>query len=74
MLQIMFACAQTGRFVPTGIETDLETFVALPEVLSISKCAACGRSHYWTKSETWIADSQRRCDSALPAETFLPRQ
>ena len=74
MLQIMFACAQTGQFVHTGIETDLDTFVALPEVLSMSKCPACGRSHYWTKSETWISDSLRRCGSALPAETFLPRQ
>ncbi len=25
MLQILFACARTGQFVPTGIETDLDT-------------------------------------------------
>jgi hypothetical protein len=74
MLQIMFACAQTGQFVATGIETDLDTFVALPEVLSLSKCSACGRTHYWTKSETWISDSLRRCVSTLPAQTVLPRQ
>jgi hypothetical protein len=74
MLHILFACAQTGQFVSTGIETDFETFAALPEVLSMSKCPACARSHYWTKSETWISDSLRRCGSALPAQTFLPRQ
>jgi hypothetical protein len=34
MLQIMFACVRTGQFVSTGIETDLDTFLALPEVLS----------------------------------------
>jgi hypothetical protein len=73
MLQIMFACAHTGQFVPTGIETDIDTFVALPEVLSLSKCPACGRSHYWTKSETWISDSLRRSRSVLPAQTILPR-
>jgi hypothetical protein len=73
MLQIMFACARTGQFVATGIETDLDTFVALPEVLSMSRCSACGRSHYWTKSETWISDSVRRRASALPAQTVLPR-
>ena len=28
MLQILFACARTGQFVPTGIETDLDTFIA----------------------------------------------
>ena len=26
MLQIMFVCARTSQFVPTGIETDLDTF------------------------------------------------
>jgi hypothetical protein len=33
VLQVLFACARTGQFVPTGIETDLDTFIALPEVL-----------------------------------------
>ena len=73
MLQIMFVCARTGQFVPTGIETDLDTFMALPEVLSLSRCPACGRSHYWTKSETWISDSLRKCPAALPADAILPR-
>jgi len=73
MLHIMFACARTGRFVPTGIETDLDTFLALPEVLSLSQCSACGRSHYWTKCETWISDSLGKCLAALPADTVLPR-
>jgi hypothetical protein len=73
MLQIMFACARTGQFVPTGIETDLDTFMTLPEVLSLSRCSACGRSHYWTKSETWISGSLRTCSAALPADAILPR-
>jgi hypothetical protein len=73
MLQILFACARTGQFVPTGIETDLDTFIALPEVLSLSQCPACGRSHYWTKSETWISDSLRKCLPALPANSYRIR-
>jgi hypothetical protein len=73
MLQIMFACARTGQFVPTGIETDLDTFLALPEVLSLSQCSACGCSHYRTKSETWISSSLSKCLAALPAGTVLPR-
>ena len=36
MLQIMLACTRTGQFVTTGIETDLDTFIALPEALSRS--------------------------------------
>jgi hypothetical protein len=27
----MLACTRTGQFVTTGIETDLDTFIALPE-------------------------------------------
>jgi hypothetical protein len=33
MLQIMIACRRTGQFVPAGIETDIDTFIALPEAL-----------------------------------------
>jgi hypothetical protein len=73
MLQILFACTRTGQFVPTGIETDLDTFIALPEVLSLSQCPACGRSQYWTKSETWISDSLRKCLTALPADSYRIR-
>ena len=68
MLQILFACARTGQFVPTGIETDLDTFIALPEVLSLSQCPACGHSHYWTKSETWICNAGHSSRALLPAE------
>jgi hypothetical protein len=50
MLQIMLTCTRTGKFVPTGIETDIDTFIALPEVLSLTRCPACGGNHYWTKS------------------------
>lgn len=71
MLQILFACARTGQFVPTGIETDLDTFIALPEVLSVSECPACGHSHYWTKNETWISGSLRKCSAPLPADSVL---
>ena len=36
MLQIMIACRRTGQFVPAGIETDIDTFIALPEALSLT--------------------------------------
>jgi hypothetical protein len=68
MLHIMVVCARTGTFVSTGIETDLETFAALPETLSVTNCPACGKAHYWTKSETWICQG----DSKLQADV-LPR-
>ena len=46
MLQIMIACRRTGQFVPAGIETDIDTFIALPEALSLTRCPACGGNHY----------------------------
>jgi hypothetical protein len=42
MLQVMIACRRTGQFVPVGIETDIDTFIALPEALSLTQCPACG--------------------------------
>jgi hypothetical protein len=69
MLQIMLACTRTGQFVPTGIETDLDTFIALPEgALSLTWCPACGGNHYWTKSQTWICDTGCSSRALLPAE------
>ena len=68
MLQIMLACSRTGKFIPTGIETDIDTFIALPEVLSLTRCPACGGNHYWTKSQTWICNAGRSSRALLPAE------
>ena len=58
MLQIMIACKRTGQFVPAGIETDIDTFMALPEALSLTRCPACGGNHYWTRSQTWICNTE----------------
>jgi hypothetical protein len=68
MLQIMLACTHTGQFVPTGIETDVDTFMALPEVLSLTRCSACGGNHYWTKAQTWIRSTDCSSPALLPAE------
>src|SRR6266566_6109139 len=68
MLQIMIACRRTGRFVPVGIETDIDTFIALPEALSLTRCPACGGNHYWTKSQTWICNVESSLRALLPAE------
>ena len=68
MLQIMIACKRTGQFVPAGIETDIDTFIALPEALSLTRCPACGGNHYWTKSQTWICTVESSLRALLPAE------
>jgi hypothetical protein len=72
MLQIMIACRRTGQFVPAGIETDIDTFIALPEALSLTRCPACGGNHYWTKSQTWICNTASSLRALLPAEVVGP--
>ena len=68
MLQIVIACTRNGQFIPTGIETDIDTFIALPEALSLTRCLACGGNHYWTKSQTWICNTESSSRALLPAE------
>jgi hypothetical protein len=68
MLQIMLTCARTGQFVSTGIETDLETFITLPDVVSQLRCPACAGTHFWTKRETWLCRGEGAARSSLPAE------
>jgi hypothetical protein len=71
MLQIMIACRRTGQFVPAGIETDIDTFIALPESLSLTRCPACGGNHYWTKSQTWICNVESSLRALLPADAIV---
>ena len=52
---VMITCPQTGRAVPTGIETDAKTFSQLPDVVSKSKCPECGLVHVWWTREAWLA-------------------
>ena len=79
MLQIVIACTRNGQFVPTGIETDVDTFIALPEALSLTRCPACGGNHYWTKSQAWICNifiagttACRGCRRPLAIAAWLP--
>jgi hypothetical protein len=52
---VMITCPNTGRAVPTGIETDQRGFDELPDALSKSKCPHCGAVHVWWTREAWLA-------------------
>jgi hypothetical protein len=39
---VMITCPNTGRAVPTGIETDALSFASLPDVPTQTKCPVCG--------------------------------
>jgi hypothetical protein len=48
---VAIRCPRTGKLVPTGIETDQETFETLPNVrATLGRCPACGENHAWTPS------------------------
>lgn len=66
---VMITCPDTGRPVPTGIETDPASFAKLPDALSRTKCPLCGGEHVWWTREAWLA-----ADGGTNAATIIVRQ
>jgi hypothetical protein len=56
MAIVMISCPNTGRDVPTGIETDPSSFENFGATARI-QCPACGRIHAWSKTNAWLAGS-----------------
>ena len=56
MAMVMISCPNTGRDVPTGIETDPSSFESFGAAAPIH-CPACGRHHAWSKTNAWLAGS-----------------
>ena len=46
---ITIQCPRTGLRASTGIETDRESFEAMPMVHSTMHCWVCGAEHVWSK-------------------------
>jgi hypothetical protein len=51
MGRVTITCPNTGQEISTGIETDAATFENLPDVLTRTRCPACGLEHSWWKRE-----------------------
>jgi hypothetical protein len=58
----MIECSPTGRLIPTGIETDVRSFEALPSVTAKTYCSYCRRYHQWAKADV--------CFDEFTAETI----
>jgi len=56
MAMVMISCPNTGRDVPTGIETDPSTFESFRAAAPL-RCPVCGRDHAWSKTNAWLAGS-----------------
>jgi hypothetical protein len=57
MASIMICCPNTGKSVPTGIETDRLSWPKLPSVVSTVVCCRCGEIHLWSRERAWLADA-----------------
>ena len=54
MSMITTRCPRTGREIPTGIETDPDSFEKIPDIPAKVRCPACGDEHEWRKSQAWL--------------------
>ena len=68
----MITCPSTGHPVFTGIETDTEIFVQLPDVLAHTCCPFCGLDHPWRKGDAWVAEAATAQESAATPEGTSP--
>jgi hypothetical protein len=54
MGMVMVRCPQTGRAIPTGIETDRESFRRRPVFYSRTRCPRCRVDHSWFAQDAWV--------------------
>ena len=47
MGMIMVKCPQTGHAIPTGIESDRETFLRSVVFYANTRCPVCRANHNW---------------------------
>ena len=53
---LVMRCPRTGQEVPTGIETDPDSFRLIPDVMIYTACPHCGIDHAWWPNEAWLTD------------------
>jgi len=57
MAVVTIKCPHTGEQVSTGIETDQASFDGFPDVLTYSRCPACGLEHPWWKRDAMLMEA-----------------
>jgi len=57
---IMIRCPVTDELIPVGIDTDQDSFQALPNVEAAPvRCPACGGLHVWSKRDAILETTMR---------------
>jgi endogenous inhibitor of DNA gyrase (YacG/DUF329 family) len=59
MGMVMVKCPQTGRAIPTGIETDHESFQRCAVFFGRTRCPICRTDHAWFAREAWVGEPSR---------------
>ena len=54
MGMVMVKCPQTGHAIPTGIETDRESFGRSAVFFNRTRCPICHADHSWFAREAWV--------------------
>lgn len=60
MGMVMVKCPETGRAIPTGIESDRETFLRSVVFYANTRCPLCRANHNWFAREAWVEESVAR--------------
>ena len=67
MLKLMIECARTGRLIPTGITTDMQSFHAFTDFEAKTYCPYCRRNHFWSKKAIGLELSYNASASDIEA-------
>lgn len=57
MGMVMVKCPQTGCAIPTGIQTDRESFQRSAVFFSRTRCPTCRTEHAWFARDAWVQES-----------------
>ncbi|MBR0830980.1 hypothetical protein JQ596_36285 [Bradyrhizobium manausense] len=57
MGMIMVKCPQTGRAIPTGINSDRESFLRSIVFYGNTRCPICRSNHNWFAREAWVEEA-----------------
>jgi hypothetical protein len=60
MGMVMVKCPQTGQAIPTGIETDRESFGRSAVFFARTRCPLCRADHAWFAREAWVDEPSSR--------------
>ena len=60
MGMVMVKCPETGRAIPTGIETDRESYQRCAVFFARTRCPICSIEHGWFAPEGWVEERPTR--------------